>query len=218
MTKLAVVTGISKGLGKSIAQALAEADWEVVGTGRSARPADLADAIAYHQFDAADGRACADFWQQLKAEAAESADADVCLVNNAGGYVGGGLVKAQPQDYEQQLRSNYLAAVYMTQGLVRTFATARIINIISTSALVTTPHDSAYGAAKAASRHFFQSLQQELKPEHYRITNLYPSYIASAGPDPAAIDAQELAHFVVQQAELRASYYVADVTLQPFRQ
>lgn len=211
--KTVVVTGASQGLGQSIAYAFLKTGWHVIGTGRSVRPADLDEKIDYKQFDASSPEACSDFWAQLGLESG----AEICLVNNAGSYVGGGLLETDPEDYDKQMQSNYFAGVYMTRGLIKNVEQARVINIISSSALSVDARSSAYGAAKAAAQYFFQSLQQEFPAEKYSITNFYPSNIASHGANPDAIDPNDLATLVVEQAENQASYYLRDVTAYPIK-
>jgi NAD(P)-dependent dehydrogenase (short-subunit alcohol dehydrogenase family) len=210
--KVVVITGASRGLGLAMAQEFASHGWQVLGTGRSAQPAELPRGATYHQFDASDATACEAFWQQLHTE---YPDAAICLVNNAGGYVGGSLTETKAADYAAQMQSNYFSAVYMTRSLALVYAQAKILNIISASALAAHKNSAAYGAAKAAEMHFFQALQREFKPEQYQITNLYPSDIATQGPNPRAIDPAELAGFVRAQAESAASYYLRDVTMHP---
>lgn len=210
--RIAIITGVSRGLGLVLAKEFAGHDWSVVGTGRSPRPTDLPQAVAYHQFDASDATACEKFWKALSAE---HAGASFCLVNNAGGYVHGGLKQALAEDFAQQMNSIYFSAVYMTRGLALVAEQARVINIISASALAAHKNNAAYGAAKAAEMHFFHSLQQEFKPDAYQITNLYPSDIATSGPNPAAIDPGELAILVRELAEAEHSYYLRDATLSP---
>jgi len=212
MNSVAIITGASRGLGLTLAQAFAASDWQVIGTGRSKRPADFPAGASYEQFDAGSAEVCDRFWEQLHGE---HLDAEICLVNNAGSYVSGSLLEARPEDYEQQMRSIYFSAVYMTKGLTSVFPKARIINIISSSALAAHTNNSAYGAAKAAEMHFFQSLQQEFKPEQYQITNLYPSDIASHGPNPNAISTEDLAYFIRELTEDNKTFYVRDVTMYP---
>ncbi|MFA7302262.1 MAG: SDR family oxidoreductase [Candidatus Paceibacterota bacterium] len=208
--KTVVITGVSKGLGKDIATAFLTIGWKVVGTGRSARPQDLDGRIEYHQFDASDAASAAKCWETVS-------DDHVCLVNNAASYAKGGLLETEAEEYERQMRSGYLSAVQMTRALASRIPTAKIINIISSSALEAHSRNSAYGAAKAATMHFFQSIQKEFEPEKYQITNLYPSDIATHGPNADAIDPKDLAAFVVQLAESPASYYLPDVTLRPIK-
>lgn len=213
--KIAVVTGTSRGLGVFIAKEFTLSGWQVLGTGRSDRPNDLASEIEYHQFDASDAAAAQAFWGEV---ASKYKGAEVCLVNNAGGYVGGALVDTNPDAFVRQIESIYLSAVFMTRGLVSQLAKARIINVVSAGALKASKNNSAYGAAKAAEMHFFQSLQAELDPHKYQITNLYPDMIASQGPAPNMIDASELANFIRELAEADKSYYLPDVTISAKRQ
>jgi NAD(P)-dependent dehydrogenase (short-subunit alcohol dehydrogenase family) len=212
--KVAVITGASGGLGSALAKEFAENSWQVVGTGRSERPEDLPVPILYKQFDASDAEACETFWQWLHDEYPKAA---TCLVNNAGSYVAadGGLAEADPDDFERQMQSVYFTSVHMTQALVRQLPTARILNVISSSALLHEPAEVAYGSAKDAQRHFFQTLQEAYKPEQYQITNLYPDYIATHGPNPDAMSAADLAGFVRELAESRRTFYLRDVSVYP---
>jgi 3-oxoacyl-[acyl-carrier protein] reductase len=209
---VAVVTGASRGLGLAIVQEFSRNGWQVIGTGRSPRPQELPEIADYQKFDASDAAACQIFWRQISDK---YSDARFCLVNNAGGYVSGVLTELEPHDYMQQMQSIYFAAVYMTRSLAEVIDTARVINVLSTSALGVYKGDAAYGPAKAAERHFFEVLQLEYQPNKYRITNIYPTDIASHGPNPAGITPQELAEFIRGQAENVSSYYLSDVTVYP---
>lgn len=212
MTKIAVVTGASGGLGIALVKEFAANGWQVVGTGRSEQPSDLPEGVSYKQFDASDAEACESFWDELKQA---NPEVEICLVNNAGGYVSGGLTEVKSEDYDLQMRSSYFTSVYMTRGLAVNFPKARIVNIVSNSALAAHKSNSAYGAAKAAQMHFFQSLQEEFAPKQYRITNLYPSDIATHGENPEAIHPGDLAKFVLEQAECDNTYYLRDATVYP---
>lgn len=214
--KTVVITGASQGLGLTLANEFTAKGWSVIGTGRSLRPDALDAKAKYQQLDSSDAAACEAFWQQFKSDNDES---EVCLINNAGSYVAndGDLTTAKAEDFARQMQSVYFTAVYMTQGLVKNIPSARVFNIVSSSALLHDPNELAYGSAKDAERHFFQTLQDLYKPEQYQFTNLYPDYIASHGPNPKAMEASDLAQFIIELAESQASYYLRDVTVYPVK-
>lgn len=208
--KTAIITGASHGLGLELANTFAASDeWRVTGTGRSERPSELAESASYEQFDASDASACLAFWQKL----AGGEPGEVTLINNAGGFIGGDLKSADASDYAKMMATNYFTSVNMTSALVKTLAKARLFNIISSAALAPSPHASSYGASKAATRQFFESLQKELDGNVYKITNLYPNMIATSGPAKGAIEPRDLTGFIFWQADNPGSFYVKDVTL-----
>ena len=210
--RIVIITGASRGLGLAIAQEFAGNGWYVIGTGRSEKHSEFPSNGEYHQFDASDPEACEAFWEHVSAQHTGAA---YCLVNNAGGYISGSLTKLRPEDYLLQMQSTYFSAVYTTRGMALLIPQARIINVISSSALGIYTGDAAYGSAKAAEMHFFQVLQKEFKPGHYRITNLYPTDIASQGPNPRSIKPEDLARFIRTEAENDSTYYLRDATIYP---
>lgn len=212
MTKIVIITGVSRGLGLATATEFANNGWKVIGTGRSQRPDSLPQSVDYHQFDASDPEKCEALFKQV---AQENPSATFCLVNNAGAYTSGGLLQTEAQEYIKQMQSIYFSSVFMTRALVANVPKAKVINVVSNSALAAHKGNSAYGSAKAAQMHFFQSLQKELKPTTYQITNLYPSDIASHEPNPKVIQPEDLANQIRQYAELDTSYYVRDATIYP---
>ncbi len=213
--KIAVITGVSRGLGLATTQNFAAHGWTVIGTGRSPQPADLPTGATYKQFDASDGTAAENFWQEVHNE---HPDATICLINNAGGYTSGSLTETTPEDFASQMQSCYFSAVYTTRGMALVVPKARIVNVISSSALAAHKNNTAYGAAKTAEMHFFHALQAEFSAEQYQITNLYPTDIATHGPDDTAMSAEDLADFIRQQVDTTTTYYLRDVTLDVARQ
>lgn len=208
--RVVLVTGASRGLGLVIANQFTQGgDYRVIGVGRSERPSNLAEAVDYRSVDLADSQAVRLFWDEINLSSGD----EMTLINNAGGFQGGKAVESSSEDYELQMKINYFTGVNMTLELVKRFKSARLVNIISAAALKPGIGVSAYSASKAAARQFYQSLQDELDATKYKITNIYPDVIATAGPDYGGIDPGELSRFIYQQVSQPASYYNRDVTL-----
>jgi len=213
-TKIAVITGAGRGLGLALAKEFTKnSGWQVVGTGLSEASADFPKTAKYRQFDASNADECVHFWKEI---VTNYPDTEMCLVNNAGGYVGGTLAETPSEEYEKILRMNYFPAVYMTQALVKAVERARIITVVSATALTPQANNTAYGASKSAEQYFFQALQSELNHHKFPITNIYPNAIATRGPDPKAMLPEELAAFVYEQADVNRTYYIRDVTLYSY--
>jgi len=209
--KIAVVTGASRGLGLVTANRFASMNnWKAIGTGTSPRPEELLESVDYYQFDASDADQCRQFWQDVKMA---FPGASITLINNAGSYINGSLGELEPEAFQKQMNANFFPAVYMTRTLADIVDSARIITIISATAHAPATKNSAYGASKAAEKYFFQALQKELKPSHFKMTNIYPDAIATQGVNPQAIDPEDLARFICDTAESHSTYYIRDVTL-----
>lgn len=203
-----VITGVSRGLGRVIAEMCVEKGWRVIGTGRSERPSDFPDAISYYQFDASDAAACLEFWKEVAQD-----EQSIHLINNAGGYLEGRIADVPASDFHDQMASNYFASVHMTQALMTRVPRARMVNILSSGALGVHAGQAAYGASKAAAMHFFQTLQAEVSSEDYQITNIYPTNIATHGPSQHAMSPADLARLVIEQIERQDSFYIRDMTV-----
>ena len=210
MNKTVVISGSSQGLGLILANTFAaEGGWRVIGSGMSEnRPEEMQDSVEYRNLDSSSPGATQDFWQQLKNEASIET---LCLINNAGGYVGGLLLDLTPEDYAKQIQSVYFTAVHMTRGLINNFEHAKIFNMLSASAMTPLADNGAYGAAKSAAAHFFQSLQKQYPPEKYQISNLYPDKMATHGPDDSAMDPNQAAEFIRSLANQEKTFYLKDV-------
>jgi len=101
------------------------------------------------------------------------------LINNAGYGVFGSIEECYPEDFEQQMRVNYLAAVYATKiaiPLMRRQGSGAIINVSSISGKAASPYDAAYCASKFALNAFTSVLQMELAGTGISVSLVCPGY------------------------------------------
>jgi NAD(P)-dependent dehydrogenase (short-subunit alcohol dehydrogenase family) len=158
----ALVTGGGRGLGRSIAAALAADGWTVAITGRDA--ATLEEAVAGGDAhlalpgDATDRDAVA-------AAVARSGPLDL-LVANAGRFAAGGVVwESDPdewwRDVEVNLRGVQLALWAALPAMVAR-GSGRVVALGSGFGNGAAPHGTAYGVAKAAVHRLVESVAAEL--------------------------------------------------------
>ncbi|WP_432519058.1 SDR family NAD(P)-dependent oxidoreductase [Kineococcus sp. SYSU DK006] len=193
MSKVFLITGASRGLGRAIAEAAAAAGHRVLATAR--RPQDLDDLVAAYSGapdssgdgspDAPRGRVLAAALDVTDAAAAQRAVAaaveafgrlDV-LVNNAG-YANLGSIEDTPlEDFRAQVETNLLGVVTLTQAalpVLRRQGGGHVIQVSSIGGRGAAPGLSAYQAAKWAVGGFSEVLALETAGLGVKVTVLEP--------------------------------------------
>jgi len=163
--RVAIVTGGTRGIGAAVTRRLAAAGVDVVAVyrGDAATAQALAaesDRITTTQVDVADGAACADLVRQVVAERGRLDH----LVNNAGLLVEAASVDTDPVDWERVVAVNLSAAFHLSRAAIPVMRTAgfgRIVNVSSVTAVMGSPTEAAYGAAKAGLHGLTRSLARE---------------------------------------------------------
>lgn len=176
MTKLAVVTGASSGIGAATARRLATEGYRVfVAARRIERLVDLADAIGGTAI------ACdvtsADDVAALAAAVGPRLD---LLVNNAGGALGAEPVaEADFDKWTAMFASNVVGSGRVTKALLPALREAEgtIVFITSTAADAAYEGGSGYNAAKAGERMIVDALRLELSGQPIRICDVAPGMV-----------------------------------------
>jgi len=181
-----MVTGASRGIGRGIAIALADAGFEVFGTGRTISSADLPSAIHRIRCDHLDDRQTGAALDQL---AAHSQTLDI-LVNSAwGGYermIENGQFTwplpfwEQPQHRWQSMLDAGVRAAFVASSLAARIMLPRrrglIVNI-SYWAARKYIGNAIYGISKAATDKMSADMALELRPHGIACVSLYPGLV-----------------------------------------
>ncbi|MEY3952696.1 MAG: hypothetical protein RL320_1498 [Pseudomonadota bacterium] len=181
---LAIVTGASKGIGKSIALALAKKGHPIACLSRS--QAELDEVVK--EIEAIGSRAVGistDVMQETSiVSAIEQAQLALgpasILVNNAGGSGPSSIDRMSAQAFHDVLWFNVTSAYTTIQCCLKGFKTnggGAVLNISSAAGRLVQPHFSAYGAAKAALDHLTRQLAQDLGPRNIRVNAIAPGPI-----------------------------------------
>jgi len=183
---LAVVTGASRGVGRGIAIALANAGYTVYATGRTIAAADLPASIHRRTCDHADDATVARVFEELPQSGAEL----VLLVNNAwGGYermVEQGKFTWPLPFWEQPLwrwdammgsgvRAAFVASRHAARLMVR--ARRGLIVNISSWAAQKYAGNLVYSLAKAATDRLSADMARELRAHNVAAVSLYPGLV-----------------------------------------
>ena len=186
--RLALVTGASQGLGKSIALKLAEngADIAVIYVGDEAPALEVC-----REIEAMGRRAKAYFCdvrdekaveETVKAVSRDLGKADI-LVNNAGVTRDGLMLTMKDEDYDLVLDINLTGAFHMIRACYRDFMRKRygkIINISSIAGLVGNIGQVNYAASKAGLIGLSQSVAKELGSRGVCCNCIAPGFIDTA--------------------------------------
>lgn len=180
MTKIALVTGGTRGIGKAISQALKEAGYGVAanyaGNDEAARAFTDETGIPTFKWSVADADACADGIRQVESEVGP---VDF-LINNAGITRDGFMHKMSVDHWQSVIETNLSSLFYMTKPVLegmRERGFGRVVNISSINGQAGQLGQTNYSAAKAGVHGFTKALAQEVARKGVTVNTIAPGYI-----------------------------------------
>lgn len=224
-----VVTGASKGIGKSVAEIFASNGANIYICSRGemalyktmeelqtrfpdvlvkARPADLSnkdEAISFGNWCL--GQAVPDI-----------------LVNNAGFFEPGSVHNEPDGLLESQLQVNLLSAYHLTRSLLPSMMARKqghIFNMCSIASLHAYSNGGAYSISKFALYGFSKNLREELKPHGIKVTSVHPGAVLTdswGDFDNSAkriMEASDIAKMVWAASQLSVQACVEDMVIRP---
>ncbi len=227
---VAVITGATKGIGRAIANKLAEASFDLAVCARNAqdleqirdelttayphinvfiKPVDVADKIAVESF-------ATDLLAHFK-------QVDL-LVNNAGIYFPGNLEDEPAGQLEMMLHVNLLSAYNLTRALLpamKANASGHIFNMSSVAGLQAYPGGGAYSISKYALQGFSDNLRYELRNSGIKVTSICPgatwsnSWSGSGVDENRIMKAEDIADVLWSAYNLSAQACPEQIVLRP---
>lgn len=179
--EIALVTGASRGIGASIAQALVAAGAAVIGTATTQGGADGITA-------ALDGKGRGIVLNVVDDESVQSAVKDVqssegspgILVNNAGITRDNLLMRMKQDEWDDVIATNLTGLFKLSKACLRGMMKARkgrIINIASVIAVMGNAGQANYAASKAGTIGFTKSLAREIGSRGITVNVVAPGFI-----------------------------------------
>lgn len=202
--RIALVTGASRGIGRAIALALAQAGHRVVGTATTeAGAAGIGEALAPLggrgiALDVTDGAAA-----EAAVESLVKAEGGLhVLVNNAGITRDQLAMRMKDDDWDAVLDTNLKAVFRLSRAVLRTMMKqrwGRIVNVTSVVGASGNAGQANYAAAKAGVAGMTRALARELGSRNITVNCVAPGFIATDMTD-ALPEAQKAA--LLQQIPL----------------
>lgn len=208
-----LVTGVTAGFGKAIAELLISKGHTVIGTGRRQEKLDelksqLGDNFIPLNFDVSDLPATKTALQTLPTDLRNHIDV---LVNNAGLALGlEPADKTDFADWQQMVNTNILGLIHLTHEILPSMVANNdgyIINLSSTAGSYPYFGGNVYGATKAFVTQFSLNLRADLVGKNIRVSNIEPglcggtefSNIRFHGDDAKAAQVYDSVQYVTPQ-------------------
>ena len=217
-SKVALVTGSSRGLGRGIALGLARYGADLVLTSRDLElNLELAEEI-----QASGRRAMALATDIMKVgeihaavdKAIEEFEAIDILVNNAGtNPIRLPALEVEEWAWDKILDTNLKGLFFFTQAVARHMVErggGKIINISSAVAASGSPLGAPYGASKAGVNHLTKTFALELAPHKINVNAIGLSFFESGMSEPV-IDNEDLKNAIVLRTPLRRLGKIEDL-------
>ena len=182
--KVVLVTGGSRGIGKSIAESFVNDGATVIVTYKNAIDAAYFDSknIQHHQCDVADVKAVGEL---IDALVKEFGKIDV-LVNNAGITKDGLLMRMSEGDWDLVIDTNLKGVFNFTKAVTRPMMGkkyGKIINITSISGIIGNAGQANYSASKAGVIGLTKAVAKELASRNINVNAIAPGFIETEMTD-----------------------------------
>ncbi len=184
VNKTAIVTGASRGIGRTVAKVLAEQGASVVLAGRTRAALEEAAEEIRSRGGQATAVVCdvtveGDVEQLVKATLEGYGRVDI-LVNNAGVTRDGLVMRMSEEDWDAVLDTNLKSVYRCTRAVLRPMLkqrAGRIVNIASVVGLTGNAGQANYAAAKAGIVAFTKSVAREVASRGITVNAVAPGYI-----------------------------------------
>ncbi len=175
MSKVAVITGASSGIGRYTATALLKRGCKIYDLSRRDIPMDN---VKHIKTDVTNEENVISSIQQIIEN-----EGKIDIVINCAGYgISGAVEFTNLKDAKSQFDVNFFGMVNVNKAVIpymRKAGGGRIVNISSVAAVTHIPFQTYYSATKAAIESYTCALDNELKPFNISVTAIQPGDICT---------------------------------------
>lgn len=221
-----VVSGCTKGIGRSIAETFAAHGFSIAGYARNKQDVQSMQTDFEHRFP--EGR-----FLFTSADASKKEEVQVfadqvltmfpkvtVLVNNAGVFLPGSILSEKEGVLEQLIETNVYSAYHLTRALTPAI-TRNIFNICSIASLQAYEAGASYTISKFALLGFSKQLRQELMSSGIKVTSVMPGAVRTASwdgvdlPSSRFIQPEDIGKLIYQTYLLSDGADVEELLIRP---
>lgn len=224
-----VVTGASRGIGRSIAEHFAAEGANLFLCSRNMDNTAKWQQELMEKYGINITTFNADLGKEAEAKGfgeqlLKAIDRIDVLVNNTGIYEPGSIYDEKEGQLEHMLNVNLLSAYHLTRSLIPTMIrqkSGHIFNICSIAALKAYPNGGSYSISKWALAGFSKNLREEMKAFNIKVTTVHPGAVFSSswegsGVDPKRImEVQDISRMIIATSKLSAQACVEEIVIRP---
>lgn len=175
ISKVVLVTGVSSGIGRVVAEQFARRGCEVFGTVRNLSKAQPLAGVTLIEMDVRNSDSVRDAIADIISRAGRI---DV-LINNAGINMLGAVEETDITEAMALFETNFFGILRTTQAVLphmRQQLTGRIVNVSSVLGFLPAPYMALYASSKHAVEGLSESLDHEVRQFGIRVTLVEPAY------------------------------------------
>jgi len=232
--QIAVITGSSSGIGKSIALGLAKQGVQLCLLGRNLEKLEVvaemsrkdSPLVKCYCIDLTKDEDIKKLQEKLNIDF-EKID---LLIHSAGVIFLGKLEFSSVKDFDRQYKTNVRAPFLLTQTLlpILRFGKGQIVFINSSAGLKAGVNNGQYAATKSALKVIADSFRNELNVEEIRVLSVYPGRTATAMQETVSkmegkeyhpellLQSEDIATTVVNALRMPRSAEITNIHIRPF--
>jgi short-subunit dehydrogenase len=230
MSKRAVITGATKGIGRALAQAMWADGYSLAVCSRNAEelaamaeafvPVHTGQEFLWKATDVSDSLSLQAFAEIIR-QAWTSLDV---LVNNAGIFHPGEVLKEAGGQLETMMRTNVYSAYDLTRAvfpLLKARTGSHIFTMCSIASIKAYPNGGAYTISKFALLGLTKVLREELKPLGIKVTAIIAgatwsdSWKGAEFPETRLMPASDIVEAVMSAIRMSPAAVVEEILIRP---
>jgi NADP-dependent 3-hydroxy acid dehydrogenase YdfG len=222
--KVVAITGVSKGIGKALAEKYLNKGCVVFGLGRN-KPSITHENFRFLSTDIRNYANVVSSFDKLLDETENNLH---ILINNAGlGYFGN-VEDYSVEQMHEMIETNVYGVLYTCKQAVPIMKQQQyghIINIASTAAIEGYPQVSVYCGTKFAVKGISESMYKELRDHKVKVTCVYPGStktdffrnVESIEPHDYMLMPEDVATMIVQATETPDNFHQVNLEVRPLQ-